>query len=111
METGCPVKSPSGQEGSLARGLSSTASALGEPSLLGTTQEKIQYPGVKECNDIHLYQGSPAQIDGQWCCFVLPGLFKPNVQGYMAYETMAGHTVCVSGIFPSKHHWKKKDEI
>lgn len=24
----------------------------------------------------------------------------------MAYETMAGPTVCVSGIFPSKHHWE-----
>lgn len=34
-------------------------------------------------------------------------LLKPNVQGYVAYETVAGPTVCVSGIFPSKHHWKK----
>lgn len=106
METGCPVKSTSGQEGSLARGLSSTASVLGEPSLLGTTQEKIQYSGVRNCSNGPLYRRSPAQID---TCAVLSSLvlLKPNVQGYRAYETVAGHTVCVSGIFPSKHHWKK----
>lgn len=95
METGCPVKSTSGQEGSLARGLSSTASVLGEPSLLGTTQEKIQYSGVRNCSNGPLYRGSPAQIDRHLCCFVLSGFIEAQctrIQGL--WDCGRPHCLC-----------------
>lgn len=110
METGCPVKSTSGQEGSLARGPLHCLCLRWVLFAGYHLREESAPDRVSETATMFLGTKCP-QTEGQQCCPLHPDLLNHNAQGYMGYGTVAGSTVCVNDIFPSIHHWKRSDLV
>lgn len=104
METDCPVKSTSGQEGNLAWGPLLHCPVLSESSLLGTISGNSLSQAIRDCDNVPWYQAcpdrwttvlsSPTWFIVAWCT---------RLHGLM---TMTDSPVCMKGIFPPIYFWK-----